>query len=246
MTDYYIYQNEEGLAVRTETDLSLFDEAPQPKRPAMAWVFIKLQSRDENGWCLEHEGDLLFQLQSDLNTVLKDKLNALNSGIRMQDGWLELFYYLPSAKKFDNIVRELFTGYKGYAYETGSSRDENWQHFINDIYPSPLMEQQITSRHIISELEEEGDDLECEREVEHYIFAQTPGQRDRLVEILAKQGFDFKENVETDSDFAHGAIVIKVHDVTEATLMKETTVLFEAVNEENGIYEGWSTVLTDV
>lgn len=246
MTDYYIYQNEDDIAVRTETDLSLFDEAPQNKRPWLAWVFIKMQSRDENGWCLEHEGDLLYRLQSDVIAELKEKLDAVNSGIRMQDGWLELFFYLPGSKKFDNVIRGLFTNYKGYAYETGASRDEHWQHFINEIYPNPLMEQQITSRHIISELEEEGDTLESEREVEHYLFSQTRAQCDRIVKALEQQGFGFKERVESDGEFAHGAVVTKVHDVTEATLMKETTLLFNAVNDENSIYEGWSTTLADV
>ena len=243
MNEYYIYQNEDGKAVRTETDIELLDDVPQKNRPWLAWVFIKILSPDESGWCIGQECDLLYRIQTEVSAALQEKLGAINSGVRMQDGWVELFFYLPTAKKFDNVAASVMKKYTLYSFETGSSRDAHWKHYINELYPDALMLQQIESRAIISELEEVGDDIDLSREVEHYLFFQTEAQRERVVNKLVETGFVLKENIVREGEFGYGTVLVKNHEVTEVTLMKMTTELFDAVRNEHGIYEGWSTVL---
>lgn len=243
MIDYYIYQNEDGKAVRTEADIGLLDDAPQEDRPWLAWVFVKIHSPDESGLCMKQECDLLHRMQTDLKEALREKLDAINSGVRMQDGWMELFFYLPTAKKFDNIAAHVMKRYAFYSFETGSSRDARWQHYMNELYPDALMLQQIRSRAVICELEETGDNIVLSRDVEHYLFFQTETQRERTVHKLEASGFVLKENVQQEEPFRYGAILVKKHDVTESTLMEVTTELFNTVHSEHGIYEGWSTVL---
>ena len=246
MYEYYIDRDEDGVASKTETDLELLDTAPQKKRPALFWVFVKIKSPDEVGWCLEHECELLSALRKKLFDAFGTKLDAVSSGVRMAEGWVEHFFYAPSAKTFESVAAAIMKEYEGYAYETGSSRDENWEHYTNALYPHPLMLQQIESRYIIGELEDEGDDITVAREVEHYLFFQTPAHAKRVAQKLESEGFAVKEFVEGEDRFAHGVVLVKKHDVTEVTLMSITTQLIDAVDEEHGIYEGWSTVLADV
>ena len=246
MYEYYIDQAEEGIASKTETDLELIDVAPQEERPWLLWVFVKIKSPDEAGWCLEHESEVLLGLQKELVGAFEKKLDALLSGVRMQEGWMEFFFYAPTAKKFESVAMDVLKEFEGYAYETGSSRDSKWEHYLNTLYPRPLMMKQIESRYIIGELEDEGDDITLPREVEHYLFFQTPAPAKRIAEKLETEGFAVKEFVEGEGEYAHGVVLVKRHDVTEMTLMQVSTELINAVEAEHGIYEGWSTVLADV
>ncbi len=242
MLDYYTFIDDER-AVKAEADLSLVETAPQQQRSWLGWIFIKIKSPDEIQWCSEHECDTLLDIQQRQSHMIEEKLNGVLAGVKMQEGWKELYFYLPTAKKFENRASEVMRSFEGYAYETGSAKDAKWDKYRRELYPDALMAQQIESRYIISELEEAGDDLEQERRVEHYLFFQTAAQADRCGEYLDEKGFSLKENVERDDEYAHGIVMTKEHAVNEETLMQETLHLFEAADKEHGAYEGWSTVL---
>jgi len=243
MVEYYIYQNEEDKAVRTETDLKLMDDAVEEKRPWLGWVFVKIHSPDERGWCAGEECDRLSHIQNALTEVLREKFDALGSGVRMHEGWQEFFFYLPTAKKFDNIAASVMKSYASYGFETGSTRDVRWQHYKNQLYPNPLMLQQIQSRTVIRELEDAGDDISQARAVEHYLFFQTEAQRERVIHQLEEAGFTLKKTIYQDTEFGYGAVVVKEHNVNESTMMEVTGELLNVVHHEHGVYEGWSTVL---
>lgn len=243
MNVFYINKNEDSKPVRTQIDLGLLEDAPQAKRSWLAWVFVKIDTPDESGWCVEQECDFLFRLQTDLTDELQVKLGAISSGVRMQDGWLELFFYLPTAKKFDNIAASVMKKYASYSFESGSSRDTRWDHYIKELYPDVLMQQQIQNRVVISELEDAGDDISLSRAVEHYLFFQTEAQRERAVDKLIESGFALKENVQQDGEYSYAAVMVKDHAVTEERVMDVTRELLDAVHNEHGMYEGWSTTL---
>ncbi|RLA69776.1 MAG: hypothetical protein DRG24_07945 [Epsilonproteobacteria bacterium] len=243
MFDYYTFVDD-GNAVRTELDLSLIEEAPQDERGWLAWLFVKIKSPDDMQWCSEHECEILLTIQQRLSKRIEEKLNGVMVGVRMQEGWQEFYFYLPTAKKFENSAAEVMRSFEGYAYDTGTAKDFKWDKYRRELYPDAMMAQQIDSRYIINELEEEGDDLNVERNVEHYLFFQTLAQAERTAESLGESGFTLKETVEQDDTYAYGIVMTKIHAVNEETLMQETLGLFQAAAKEHGVYEGWSTVLS--
>ena len=243
MNEYYIKKNENGISGKTEIDLSLYDEAPQKKRSWLLWVFVKIGSPSEIGWCVQPECATLAAVQNDLTEALAKEIDAVASGTRMEEGWLELYFYAPNAKRFDNVAASVMRRYEGYAFETGASRDEKWDHYSNELYPDPLMLQQMQNRYIIGELQDAGDDITVEREVEHYLLFQTDAHAKRVLVKLEAAGYTFKEYVQAKGEYSHGVVVVKVHDVTEATMMLITEELLDTAYDEYGIYEGWSTVL---
>ena len=241
--DYYIFQDDNGTAVKTDIDLSLIEEAPQQKRGWLLWIFVKIKSPNEMLWCDESECKILSDIKKHLDERMTEGLDAVLAAVRMQDGWQELYFYAPGAKKFENYAAEVMRSFGGYAYEAGSAKDTKWDKYLRELYPDELMARQIESRHIIKELEEAGDALEKEREVEHYLFFQTSAQAQRAEQSLQKSGYYFKDSIEQESDYFYGIVIVKIHAVTEEVLMQETSVMLKAAADEFGIYEGWSTVL---
>ena len=218
--------------------------APEPERPWLGWVFVKIKSPDEAQWCSDHECDTLFEIWYKLSESITTTHLGVIAGNKMQEGWQEFYFYLPTAKKFENSVAEVMRSFEGYVYDAGTAKDRRWDKYLKDLYPDALMTQQIESRYIINELESEGDDVDVKRTVEHYLFFQTHAQADRAAETLKIQhGYVLKEEVKHEGVYAYGIVMIKDHAVNESVLMQETLKLFEACEREHGIYEGWSTVL---
>ena len=241
--DYYIFQDDSGTAVKTDIDLSLTEEALQQKRGWLLWIFVKIKSPNEMLWCGEDECSILSDMKKYFGEHMENGLDAVLAAVRMQDGWQEFYFYAPSAKKFENYASEVMRSFGGYAYEVGSAKDAKWDKYLRELYPDELMLQQMQSRHIIKELEDAGDFLEKEREVEHYLFFQTSAQAQRAELLLQESGYKIKNNIEQEGDYFYGITVVKEHAATEEVLMHETSKMIQVATDEHGIYEGWSTVL---
>jgi len=241
MIEYYIIAGE-GSSVRTELEMDYIDHAPDEERPWLLWAFLKMKSTDEQGFATASELGDLQEATFALEEALASELDAVSVGQRYVEGWLELYFYAPSAKKFQTIVAE--TVGKRYMIDTGSAKDAKWEHYRYTLYPDALMQQQIQSRHIIEELLEEEDDLSVARDVEHYLQFQTEANAKRAGERLSAMGFVFKEIVyDESSDYAYTLVVSRNHLIEMPLLEELARTMIEQSKKEHGIYVGWSTVL---
>lgn len=235
MVEYYELSDDENVPYRCEVELDLADEAPQEERPWLLWLFVKASSPLD-----EPFASFLAELQ----TALHESLDALYAGLISKEGWIELYFYAPSSKRFENLSSEIMTRHGGFAYERGSSKDTKWEMYLERLYPDAYAFLAIQNRQTIEALVEAGDDLSIAREVEHYLFFQTKSALDRAVAFLAAHGLELKENVENDeSDYAYGAVLIKIEPITPEQVDETTSLCFDAALGEHGHYEGWSTVL---
>ncbi len=244
MIEYY-YRDHEGEApARIDVDLSLAEEEPEDMfKPLLIWVFVKMRSTDESGLCPDEECLTLQGIRESLTEALRERVGAVFSGSRMSEGWFEIYFYARTGKKLTAIAGEVLNRFEGYTFDTGSSRDESWEHYHNELYPDTLSLHQIQSRQIINELIEAGDDITMAREVEHYLFFQIPSQADRAVEKLLHTGYDLKETVEQEGDYPYGRVLVKHQEVTEASMEESVGEMLEAAYIEHGLYEGWSTTV---
>jgi regulator of RNase E activity RraB len=163
------------------------------------------------------------------------------AGLRVVDGWHELYFYAPNSKQLDALVAKHLQ-YSTYAYESNVVKDAKWEFYNHALYPSDLEFHHIQSAKIIFLLEEEGDILETPREVEHYVVFDTATQKERFITHAMACGYVHKDDLSTE-DFAHGVALSKEHNVTKESLESIVTELYELATKEHGYYEGWSTLL---
>jgi regulator of RNase E activity RraB len=235
MIEFYEFTDEEGLDARCEVDLSLYEDAPQADKPYVLWLFVK--NRDP----LDPQ---FIDFRTDLIETLKLELGAVYTGTISRDGWCELYFYAASPKVFENLVSGTMGRHCSYAHEMASSRDSKWELYLERLYPDPYVALTIQNRQTIDALLEAGDDLLLEREVEHYFYFQTKSTLERFLQSLSSHGFALKEYIEdNDSDYTYGAIVIKTQSITREQVKETTLMLYDAVLQEHGNYEGWSTIL---
>lgn len=235
MIEFYEFTDEEGLEARCEVNLSLFDDAPQAQKPYVLWLFVKNSNPLDSDF---------VAFRNDLIETLQTQLDAPYAGTIAKDGWCELYFYAASPKVFEHLAAQTMARHQPYAYERSTARDSKWEMYLERLYPDPYVMLTIQNRHTVEALLEAGDDLSLEREVEHYFYFQTKSSLERFLQSLAPHGFVLKEYVEdNNSDYTYGAIVIKTESITPEQVKETTLMLYDAVLQEHGNYEGWSTVL---
>ncbi len=239
MIEYYITSGDEST-VKTELEMDYIDEAPQQKRPWLLWAFLKMQEVDEMGFPTAAEAEKLARVTQTLKETLSQEIDAIGVGQKYEDGWLELYFYAPTAKKFQSIVAKVLGS--DFVSDIGSARDAKWEHYLYTLYPSPLMLQQVQSRHIMEELKEAGDDLAKVREVEHYLGFLTETNAKRVAETLYLHGFKEKDiSYNSSEEYGYTLIMTKEHAIDAELLEELAFLLITTVEKENGIYAGWST-----
>lgn len=235
MIEYYTLVDEDDVSSRIEVDLSLIEKAPDVQRPWLLWLFVK----EPDG---ENESFVAFR--DELAEVLEDQMEAVYAGTITKDGWSELYFYGETPKKFENLTSDVMAQHAGYPYERGSSKDTKWEMYLERLYPEPFALIGIQNRDTIAALVAAGDDLNIAREVEHYLFFQTPTALERFATSMISYGYSTKEYIGcTEDEYAYGVTLSKSQEVTPVHIEECTSLLFELVLQEHGRYEGWSTIM---
>jgi hypothetical protein len=233
----FFQRTEDGNVVNIEVDMNAY--AYSKKYSWLFSVFIKYEPSSET-----QEGyEEFLETKESLIIALEHEEKAKFVGIRIVDGWSEFYFYADDSKGLDATVAKMLNP-SNYVYESNVVRDSKWDFHHKNLSPSDLELASIESQKIIFLLEEEGDDLEKIRPVEHYVSFETPTQKNRFLSTLTLEGFTFKDEIESE-EFANGLALMKDHSVTSQEVQKEIENIFEALKETKGYYEGWSTVLAN-
>ena len=226
---------EDGSLVYIEADMNAF--AYSEKFSWLFSVFIKFDSLDETQDGFEE----FLETKESLIIALEHDERAKYVGMRVIDGWSELYFYANDSKDLDLTTAKMLNP-SNYAYESSVVKDAKWDFHYKNLLPSELELCHIESEKIIFLLEEEEDDLEVPRVVEHYVSFELPTQKNRFLNTLNLEGFTFKDEINSD-EFEHGVALVKEHKVTSEAVRKEVEALFEEIKKSQGYYEGWSTTL---
>jgi len=220
---------EEGSEIFIEVDLNAYNN----KNRWLFSVFVKYDSSSEENVGYEE----FLESKESLIISLSHSYDAVYVGNRVVDGWSELYFYTNISKGLEKEVKKSFDGYMFESYVT---KDSKWDFYRESLYPTNVELANIQSKSIIAELEDEGDDLEVEREVEYYISFETPTQKERFLAKLPFDGFVYKDEIESD-ECDNGIVLVKNHSINITLLQQNIASLFENIKEQNGVYEGWST-----
>ncbi len=230
-------RTEDGNEITIEVDLNVYGYGK--KYGWLLSVFIKFDTSDE----MQEGFEEYLETKESLIIALEHGKKAKYVGNRMLDGWSELYFYTDDSKGVDKLVSNILTS-SNYAYESHIVRDSKWDFHHKNLKPNRLELAHIQSNKIIYLLEEEGDDLELPRLVEHYVSFDTPTQKERFLKSLNEKQFIFKDEISSD-EFENGIALVREHTVTQNGVRKVVEELFTILKEESGYYEGWSTTLAN-
>lgn len=228
-------RQEDGILVHIEVDMNAFAYVKR-----FSWlfsVFVKFDALDESSDGFEE----FLESKESLIIALENKDTAKYVGMRIVDGWSELYFYSDDSKELDTTVAKMLTP-NNYKYESSVVKDAKWDFHYKNIFPTELELCHIESEKIIFLLQEEEDDVTIEREVEHYVSFETPTQKNRFINTLNLEGFSLKDEIDSE-EFENGVALVKRHAVSSEAVREVVEELFASIKKNQGFYEGWSTTL---
>lgn len=227
--------SEDNISIEVELEI---DEM-QRDFPWLFSLFIKFDLEKES----QDEVEKFYEMKESI--ILTEEKSSLVKyvGQRSIDGWVELYFYALNSKNLLDVIKPYLVESK-LMFENGVVRDTKWDFYTANLMPSELEYCFMESQKILELLIEEGDDINQQREVEHYAMFDTATQKQRFVDAMVEREFIYKDDISTE-ECEHGVALLKTHNLQEDTLRDVITELYDATKVERGFYELWSTTLVE-
>lgn len=210
-------------------------------------ITIELKNPDENGFSTNErlqiyaiEDQILRPLQSD-----KDILVAVLT-VRGEVTW---YFYTQAPELLQERLSTSWDSEIGYAYQVECSEDKPWNFFLKGLYPNIYEKQTIYNREILSACQENEDQVEVPRPIEHWLYFDTEQDMLNAIEKAAALGFTVysskkvvpEEGKEVQEDLGYCLILSKEN--TPIDIDGDTWDLIDIALDTHGGYDGWETIL---
>jgi len=236
MREIFTREEDESLL---NIEISIEAGVYKDEYPWLFSVFLKYDASDSSNENYEE----FLETKESLIIAIEYEDKAKYLATRVVDGWCEFYFCASTSKELNSMAKAILKD-TGLTYESNIVKDKKWDFYETQLFPTELELAHIQSAKIIFLLQEEGDDLNVSRDVEHYVSFSTPTQKNKFLNTLELDGFSFKDDVSSE-EFENGVALVKNHVVTEDEVRKIVDQLFKKVKENQGYYEGWSTTLVD-
>ena len=225
-------------------DLGIADSAPDPERPVLLWMWLTMQSPDENGFASEEEEEVLTQIEDSFIDAVELTTGGYLVGRVTTSGRREFYFYAKSGEGFDDTVAEAMEPFEDYEYEADVQDDAEWAQYFNVLYPGDEDAQQIFNRRVIDRLAESGDSLTTPRRVDHFANFPSEESRSEFIADAVAAGYEVvsqKRRDESDTEFPFSVGLQRDSAVDWETIEDITFELFDLARQHQGEYDGWGS-----
>ena len=228
-------------------NLALDEVAPLEGFSYCVRITIELKNPDENGFSTNErpqiyaiEDKILRPLQSD-----KDILVAVLTA-RGEVTW---YFYSQAPEALQERLSATWDSSMGYSYQVECSEDKHWNFFLKGLYPNIYEKQTIYNREILYACQENDDQVEVPRPIEHWLYFDTEQDMLSAIEKAAALGFTVysskkvvpEEGKEVQEDLGYCLILSKEN--TPIDIDGDTWDLIDIALDTHGGYDGWETIL---
>lgn len=223
-------------------DLGLKEIAPITSKPTLATITIFMKNPTEEGLSSADESEKLNQIEDFFIDKISIKHNAVYSGRLKFGGKILSYLYCEDAIDFDVTFEEIKNRFLDYTFEYTIKEENDWRAYFEVLYPSEFEMQVIQNGKVIENLESLGDDLQTERQVDHWIYFQTETDREDFLESIDGENFEIVRKDETSlEDRPFQLQIARVNKVDYQNLNEYVMTLWQKARECKGDYDGWET-----
>ncbi len=241
----FYFSNIEDVIGSIFLDLGFADIAPVIDKPNMVWIALTMNNPREDGLSSDEEYDKLEEIENRLIKFITSKHSTFYVGRITSDSDRIFYFYFGDIILYDKTISEAMVAFPNYKYEFGTEEDKEWESYLEYLYPSPIEFQSIQNRKVVDSLEENGDPLTKERQVNHWIYFITEKDRENFLTKIENDGFDIinKDFIKDDDDtsFPYSLQIARIDKVDIVSVNDYILNLWELATECNGNYDGWET-----
>ncbi len=124
------------------------------------------------------------------------------------------------------------------------SSDPDWEEYLDFLYPDEYSYQCIQNRRVVMSLEENGNDPEILREVDHWLYLKKQEAADAFAEEVIRSGFRIIAINTVEGEEHPVQVNIGRKDNTKLPDINDTVWrLVELAGKYDGIYDGWGCTI---
>ncbi|OOE12477.1 DUF695 domain-containing protein [Fictibacillus arsenicus] len=225
-------------------DLDVTEEVNIRKYKWLFSVKITIQNPTEIGNPGEQEDERICEWEYDLMERLNNE-DIVQVGRVTTNGTREFFYYAKNEKHVKIIDQHALAVFDKKGYETEISRieeEEPWSFYSEFLYPDEYQFQQMSNRELVELLENENDDLEEPRKIEHWIEFETLDDLKAFEQDIQNEGFTTENFEQQKNEDGTYSITISREDGVDYHLIDSVTdTIIAAAQQHNGQYDGWES-----
>jgi len=228
-------------------DLGLKLDAPNEKRPWLLWIWVEMRSPRADGLSSGEEAPTLHEIEESLNAMIAPACGAQLVGRITGSNRREFYFYGEEPGELEAAVARAMQPFDGYAFESGSSYQPEWEQYLELLYPSASNLQRMMNRRVLESLEQQGDSHEIPRKVDHWLEFPSAAARAAARGTLEAIEFAFEGEYESEEPGAalpHSLVVSRVDAVDMHTISGITLELARLADEHGGSYDGWESPVT--
>jgi len=228
-------------------NLALDEVAPIEGFSYCVRITIELKNPDENGFST-NERPAIYAIEDQILRPLQSDKDILVAVLTVQ-GEVTWYFYSQAPEALQERLSATWDTSMGYTYQVECSEDKQWNFFLKGLYPNIYEKQTIYNREILSACQENEDQVEVPRPIEHWLYFDTEQDMLSAIEKAAALGFTAyssekvvpEEGKEVQEDLGYCLILSKEN--TPIDIDGDTWDLIDIALDTHGGYDGWETIL---
>ena len=228
-------------------NLALDEVAPIEGFSYCVRITIELKNPDENGFST-NERPAIYAIEDQILRPLQSDKDILVAVLTVQ-GEVTWYFYSQAPEALQERLSATWDTSMGYTYQVECSEDKQWNFFLKGLYPNIYEKQTIYNREILYACQENEDQVEVPRPIEHWLYFDTEQDMLSAIEKAAALGFTVysskkvvpEEGKEVQEDLGYCLILSKEN--TPIDIDGDTWDLIDIALDTHGGYDGWETIL---
>ena len=228
-------------------NLALDEVAPIEGFSYCVRITIELKNPDENGFSTNERPEI-YAIEDKILRPLQSDKDILVAVLTVQ-GEVTWYFYSQAPEALQERLSATWDTSMGYNYQVECSEDKQWNFFLKGLYPNIYEKQTIYNREILYACQENDDQVDVPRPIEHWLYFDTEQDMLSAIEKAAALGFtvysskkvEAEEGEEDLEDLGYRLILSKEN--TPIDIDGDTWDLIDIALDTHGNYDGWETIL---
>ena len=228
-------------------NLALDEVAPLEGFSYCVRITIELKNPDQNGFSTNERPEI-YAIEDKIFRPLQSDKDILVAVLTAR-GEVTWYFYSQAPEALQERLSATWDSSMGYSYQVESSEDKSWNFFLKGLYPNIYEKQTIYNREILYACQENDDQVDVPRPIEHWLYFDTEQDMLSAIEKAAALGFTVysskkvvpEEGKEVQEDLGYCLILSKEN--TPIDIDGDTWDLIDIALDTHGGYDGWETIL---
>ena len=226
-------------------NLALSNIAPVEDYKHRISIFIKMNNPTDDGLSSNEEYPMLCDIEDEVIGRL-ETLEDIFAGTVKTQGRLELYVFTKNPEKSEELCKEAFKKFPNYQWKSYIDEDREWDFYFNFLYPDVYSYHAIMNRSVIENLTNQGDNLEKEREIDHWLYFSSEENINIATKKLEELGYKILSNKKLDDEknYPYQLNISRMDNAIYSHINQIVWELIEIAKHLDGYYDGWGCPIT--